>query len=241
MEMPVKLIAVVPVLVRVTVFGAPVLPNVTLPQVRVDGDADPVPPVEAAPVPESEAARAVLPAVIFQAALSAPAAPGLKSMSALQVADAARLEPHVVVETSKSAASVPESPAPLRATEPDVLLLTVTVCDELVDPTLVVPNDKPVGDEVTLPVPLVPRPVRATCCGLPDASSLKFSVAVRVPEVVGLKRMVAAQLADAARVEPQVFLKISKSPESVPVRSILLMVMVEVPVLVSVADFCAPA
>lgn len=38
------------------------------------------------------------------------------------------------------------------------------------------------------------------------APSLKLTTAVRVPEVVGLKRMVAVQLAQAARDEPHVFL-----------------------------------
>lgn len=57
---------------------------------------------------------------------------------------------------------------------------------------------------MTLPVPPVPNPLRATCCGLLPALSVKVRVAVRVPETVGLKRMVTVQLADAASVEPQV-------------------------------------
>lgn len=60
------------------------------------------------------------------------------------------------------------------------------------------------GMAVTAPG-ATPRPDTATCCGLPDASSVKANVAVRVPEAVGLKRMVVVQLDPAARVEPQVF------------------------------------
>lgn len=63
---------------------------------------------------------------------------------------------------------------------------------------------KVVGDAVTLPVPPVPTPDTATCCGLFPALSVKLRVAVRVPEEVGLNRMVTVQLAEGARVEPQV-------------------------------------
>jgi len=66
-------------------------------------------------------------------------------------------------------------------------------------------KDKLVGDTVTLPDdPPVPSPVTATCCGLLPALSVKLRVAVRVPEAVGLKRIVTVQLAEAARVEAQV-------------------------------------
>jgi hypothetical protein len=52
--------------------------------------------------------------------------------------------------------------------------------------------------------------------------------------------MLAVQLAEVARVEPQVLLKTAKSPALVPVKPTLLMSMVVVPVLVRVATFCAP-
>ena len=71
--------------------------------------------------------------------------------------------------------------------------------------------------------------------------SMKFNVAVRVPDAVGLKMMLAAQLAEAARVEPHVLLKIWKSPAFVPVKPMLLMVIVLLLGLVSVATFCPPA
>lgn len=66
-------------------------------------------------------------------------------------------------------------------------------------------KDKLPGDTVTLPDdPPVATPETATCCGLLPALSVKLRAAVRVPEAVGLKRMVTVQLADAAKVEPQV-------------------------------------
>lgn len=67
--------------------------------------------------------------------------------------------------------------------------------------------------------------------------SLKFSVAVRVPAAVGPKTILTVQLADAARLVPQVFEKIWKSPGLAPVNVILLMVMAVVLLLVSVTTF----
>jgi hypothetical protein len=52
--------------------------------------------------------------------------------------------------------------------------------------------------------------------------------------------MFAVQLAEAARLVPQVLLKIVKSPGLVPENAMLLMVMAVVPVFVSVTTFCAP-
>ena len=106
---------------------------------------------------------------------------------------------------------------------------------------MALPKLRLVGEAVTEPdVPPVPRPLTAICCGLLPALSVKFSVAVRVPVAVGLKTMFAVQLAEAARVEPQVLLKTAKSPASVPVNPMLLMLIVVLPELVRVATFCAP-
>ena len=54
--------------------------------------------------------------------------------------------------------------------------------------------------------PPVPVPDTEICCGLLGSLSLKVRVAVRTPEVVGLKRMVTVQLDEPASVDPQVFL-----------------------------------
>ena len=70
--------------------------------------------------------------------------------------------------------------------------------------------------------------------------SVKRSVALRAPVTVGAKRMLAVQLAAAARLVPQVLLNITKSPGLVPVRAMLLMVIAVVPLFVRVTTFCAP-
>ena len=57
------------------------------------------------------------------------------------------------------------------------------------------------------------------------AESVKLKVAVRVPVAEGLNRIVAEQLADAARLVPQVLLEIVKSAALVPVIATLLMVI----------------
>ena len=162
---------------------------------------------ELVPVPDKATVSGVeeLLLVMLQFAESAPEAVGLKVMLAVQLAEAARVDPQLVEETVKSLAFVPETPALLRLTELVVLLVTVMVCALLAEPFATVPKFKVAGETVTLPdVPLAPSPVSETCCGLLVALSVKFRVAVRVPEAVGLKTMLAVQLAEAARVEPQV-------------------------------------
>jgi len=69
---------------------------------------------------------------------------------------------------------------------------------------------------------------------------LKFSVAVRVPPVVGLNVTFAPQLAPAARLDPHVWLKILKSPGFAPASARLLIVIDEVPLFLSTAVFCPP-
>jgi hypothetical protein len=94
----------------------------------------------------------------------------------------------------------------------------------------VLANETPAGAAVTLPVPVedAPVPVNATVCGLLVPVSEKLSVPVRVPAAIGLKTMVAVQLADAARLVPQVLLAMLKSAAFVPEIVILLMVLAEV-------------
>ena len=161
--------------------------------------------------PERDTFCGLLPAVSVNArvAIKVPAAVGLKTTLAEQLAAAARLTPQVLLKIAKSTAFVPEMvtlPMVMAAVVPS---LRVADCAGLVAPGAVLPNDRVVGLALTVP-PVVPVPVpdSATVCGLLLAVSLKFRVAVRVPVVVGEKTMVAVQLADAARVVPQVLLDI---------------------------------
>ncbi|HEX5235719.1 MAG TPA: hypothetical protein VFW25_10360 [Silvibacterium sp.] len=64
---------------------------------------------------------------------------------------------------------------------------------------------------------------------------------MKVPAAFGLNRTVTVQFDEAARLVPQVFLKIVKSAAPVPVNAILLIVTAELPALVSVATFWPPA
>ncbi len=76
--------------------------------------------------------------------------------------------------------------------------------------------------------PVVPEPERATVCGLPEALSVTLKVPVRVPDAVGPKVTLIAQLAPAAT-EPLQVLVAAKSP----LAEMLLIVRVALPVLVS--------
>ena len=73
----------------------------------------------------------------------------------------------------------------------------------------------------------VPLPESATTCGLFAAESVKLRVALRVPQAVGLNTTEATQLADAARLVPQVLLLRLKSGALVPVIAMLLIVIEE--------------
>lgn len=201
------LTSIVPVLefVSVAVFGPPALPTATLAQLIDEGETVAEVAVVEPPVPESATESMAEPSLMVQVAERAPEAVGLKTRFAVQLADAARVEPQVVEEMAKSPALVPEMAEPLSVTELDVLLVMVTGCALLVPPTLMLPKLKLDGEAVTAPA-ATPRPETATSCGLPDALSVKANVAVRVPAAVGLKRIVTVQLADVARVAPQVLL-----------------------------------
>lgn len=172
-----------------------------------EGEAVSVMPEEFTPEPESATESGVgeLPMVRVQAAARAPAAVGSKRTLAVQLADAARVDPQLVEEMAKSPELAPEMTEALMVTELEVLLVTVMICDALLEPRLTLPKFRLVGDAATVPEePPAPSPERETCCGLLEALSIKARFAVRVPEAVGLKRMVTVQLAEAASVEPQV-------------------------------------
>lgn len=192
------------------------------------------------PAPERETVSGVelLLSVMPQEAVSVPTMVGVKMIEAVQLADAARVEPQVVDVTAKSPALAPVMDAALRATAPVVLLVMVMDCEALLDPSVMLPKFKAPGAAVTLPVP---SPKSETSCGPEGSLSVKTKVAVRVPVVVGTKRTVTAQLADPARVEPHVLLKIAKSLGSVPVKPMLLILIAALPLLVRVAIFCPPA
>jgi hypothetical protein len=141
-------------------------------------------------------------------AVRAPAAVGLKTIDAVQFAEAARLVSHVLVEIVKSAAFVPEIAILLIVTAEVRPLLKVADCAAPLDPMLRVPNERVDGLIATLPAVLVPRPDTAMVCGLPLPLSVKLSVAERVPDVDGAKTTLTVQLAEAAKLVLHVLEKI---------------------------------
>jgi hypothetical protein len=171
-------------------------------------------------------------------AVRVPDTDGLNTTLTVQLAAAARLEPQVLLEMAKSPGFEPPIVIPLMVMEDVVPLLNVAVWDALVDPTAVFGKPMLVGETVTLPDEAVPPvPVKLTFCGLLLAESATFNVAARDPVVAGLNISEMVQLADAARLLPQVLLEIVKSPGFVPVNVMPLIVMEEPVPLVNVADF----
>jgi hypothetical protein len=146
--------------------------------------------------------------VKLSVAVRVPDALGLNTMAAVQLADAARLAPHVLLDTVKSAALVPVMATPRIVMAAEVPFDSVAVCDAVLEPIEVLANVRLAGVADTLPDAPVPVPDSATVWGLPLALSVKLSVAVRIPVAVGEKTMVAVQLADAARLVPHVLLDI---------------------------------
>ena len=79
-------------------------------------------------------------------------------------------------------------------------LVSVTVCAGLVVPMGTMPKFRMARERLAA----VPIPARLTFCGLPAALSETLSIAVRVPDAVGLNVTVMLQLAPTASELPQV-------------------------------------
>jgi hypothetical protein len=175
--------------------------------------------------------------VKLNVAVRVPVAVGLNTTDAVQLPDAARLVPHVLLEMLKSPAFVPLIATVEIVTDALVPLASVAACDALLVPTAVEANVRVVG---LAPTPPGAKPVSVTTCGLLVAESVKLSVADRFPDSCGANATLAVQLAEAASVVPHVFEEILKSPGFVPPSAILLMFNVVVPLFVRVAAFAAP-
>jgi hypothetical protein len=189
----------------VTICAALLAPTAVPEKERLVGDADAVAGVTP-PIPESATACGLLVAESVKVRLAArvPAALGLNTRVAAQLAFTERLAPHVLPETTKSDALAPVTATLLMVMGEVLPLVSVTVCGEELDPTAVLANA--MLDGLAATTPLVPRPDSATVCGLLVSESLKLRIAVRAPVAVGPKTMFAVQLAPAASVAPQVLL-----------------------------------
>jgi len=114
----------------------------------------------------------------------------------------------------------------------------VSVTDKpLEEPRLTEPNARLSGEKPTDGE--VPVPDNGTVCGDPGASSVKVRFAALDPVACGVKVTPTSQNATGASVDPQVSEAIRKSPAFVPVRVMLVMLSVALPVLVRRVDSAA--
>ena len=170
---------------------------------------------------------------MVSAALLVPVAFGVKVAVSVQLAPTARLLPHVPMPHEKSAALVPVISALVK------LIVFVPELVSVIDRLALVvfntwsANVTEVGLSVRIVPVDVPFPVRLAVCGLPGASSVTMSEAVRVPDALGVNVTLIVQLAPAARLTPQVFVW-AKLLLLVPPIVIALRVKEALPVLVIV-------
>src|ERR1700677_1777848 len=111
-------------------------------------NAPALPPV---PVKETDCGLPPAESVNLRVAVRVPVAAGLNATPAVQLAEAARLVPQVLLEMVKSPASVPEIATLLIVIDEASPLFKVAVPAALVDPTVVVANDRLEGVAVTVP------------------------------------------------------------------------------------------
>src|SRR5437870_2028502 len=171
-------------------------------------------------------------------AVSALAAVGVDVRLTSKLAPATTVAPFVQVVPAAMAKSPGFKPARamlvmLRVAVP--LLVRVTVCTGLVVLRRWSPKARLVGAKVTAGT--IPVPARDTDCGLPGASSVMVTVAVRALAAVGVNVRLTRQLAPATTVAPFVQVvpaAMAKSPGFEPARAMLVMLRVGVPLLVRV-------
>src|SRR5207302_790932 len=174
-------------------------------------------------------------------AVRAPVAAGVNVTVKAQLADAATGPPargHGATPEPATAKSPGFEPARamlvmLRVAVP--LLVRVTVCTGLVVLRRWSPKARLVGAKVTAGT--IPVPASDTNCGLPGASPVMVTVAVRALAAVGVHVRLTRQLAPATTVAPfvqAVPAAMAKSPGFEPARAMLVMLRVAVPLLVRV-------
>src|SRR3989441_1955309 len=184
---------------------------------------------------------------MFTVAARAPGAAGVNVNVRVQLADAATCPPasgQGVVPEPATARSPGLAPAGVRLVGLVVAvppLVGVTFWARLlVVPTRWLPKATVFADNVTAGA--MPVPVRVIVCGLPEASSTMFSVALRIPVASGVKLTLIVQLAPGATEPAPVGQVLSavmpKSAACAPVMVMLVRFSGAPPLLVSVT-FCA--
>ena len=147
-----------------------------------------------------------------------------------QFAPAAKLVPQLLANTNEEA-FVPVTAILVIASVAVPVLVKVTDCDAVELPTGSDPNDRLVADSVA-PGPR-PVPVSATFWGEPPALSVMMMAAVNAPVAAGSKCPWMLQFAPAAKLVPQLLANTNEDA-FVPVRAMLVMDKVALPVLVKV-------
>jgi hypothetical protein len=168
-----------------------------------------------APVPLSpiDCGLPVALSVIEIEAVRAPPAVGVKVADTEQFAPAASvagLAGQVFADMAKSPGLAPASTKPAKLIGLLPVFVIVTLCAALVVPLFRVAKVRLVELKLRVKVGACPVPLSATLCGLPVASSVKVTAALRVPVAEGVNVILTEQLAPAAtaRVVSQVLLTI---------------------------------
>ncbi len=100
-----------------------------------------------------------------------PGALGVNATVAEQLARAARVAPHVVLDRVKSPALEPTMDTLPKAMVALTALERVTDCGALADPTTVFAKRRLEGLALKVPVAAIPGPASATVCGLLPSES----------------------------------------------------------------------
>ena len=170
-------------------------------------------------------------------AVRVPSADGVKSIPTVQLDEGARLAPQVLLAMAKSPGFAPEKARSVIVIALAPLLVSVRDWGVLVDPAAV-------AEKVRLPganTALVSEPVpdNPTVWGLFPAASVNVRVAARDPLALGVNVMLTVQVAEPARLVPQVLAEMAKSPGFAPDSATLLIAMAVAPPLVRVTDWAA--
>jgi hypothetical protein len=225
--------ATFPVLFSVKVWAPLVVPRFWLLKVRL---VVVTPAMGALHVPVRFTVCGLPPAlsVMLTEAVRLPRATGVNVTLIVQLPFTATEVPHVLV-TPKLPASVPVAPMLVMAKLVFPVLVRVTDCAALVVPGFgLVKVRIPVERLTAGPVPV---PIRATVCGLLARLSAMLTEAVRAPGAIGENSTTIVQLAFGANELPQPFIS-EKSPTLAPVRLMLAIVKLKLPVFVRVT-LCA--
>ena len=194
-------------------------------------------------MPESAALSGLLAALVkkVSAADRTPVADGVNVTLTAQLSPARSVPPQVFAEMAKSAAFGPVNEMLEMVSVALPLFVSVTVCAALGSEIEIVtfPNDSVVGLKFAAGVgEATPVPESAALSGLEEALVKNVSDADLAPNADGVNVTLTVQLSPAARLAPQVFTEIAKSPAFAPLSEMLVIVTVAGPVFVRVT-LCA--